>query len=142
MIVPMNKYTFLIHHSTYQEFLQKIRSIGVVHISTRKSEPTASMQELYRQLSEVNKARQRLESLHPAEEKKPVSYRSGEEVFNRLKEMEKEMEHNHHKLLQLEKDKKQIVPWGNFDWTTVEELAKSGLRIRFMYISIRKYQPE
>src|SRR5690554_1119182 len=116
MIVPMNKYTFLIHHSAYQDFLRNIRKIGVVHISTRKAEPTSSVQELYRHLAEVNKAVQRLETLHPGHVKAPVAYTSGEEVFSRLKEMEKEMEQNHHRMLQLEKDKKQITPWGNFDW--------------------------
>ncbi len=142
MIVPMYKYTFLVHHSSYQKFLENIRRIGVVHISTKNNEPTSQMQELFRHLSEVSKAAKRLESLEPEGVDKMPSFKSGEEVFNRLKEMEKEMEHNHHRILQLEKEKKQLTPWGNFDWNKLEELGKNGIQIKFMACPIRKWQPE
>ncbi len=142
MIVPMHKYTFLVHHSSYQEFLINIRRIGVVHISTKNNEPTPQMQELFRHLSEVSKAAKRLESLEPEEPETRPAFKSGEEVFNRLKEMEKEMEHNHHRLLQLEKEKKQLTPWGNFSWKKLEELKKNGIQIRFMACPVRKWQPE
>lgn len=142
MIVPMYKYTFLVHHAAYREFLRDIRKIGVVHISTKKKEPTSSMQEQFRHLSEVEKAFKRLESLTPDETGSAVSYKSGEEVFNRLKEMEKEMEHNHHRQLQLEKDKKLLTPWGDFEWDIIEKLKSNNIHLRFMSVPIRKYQPE
>ena len=56
MIIPMQKYTFLVHHLSYQEFLKSIQKLGVVHISTKNNEPTSRMQELFRLLSEVTKA--------------------------------------------------------------------------------------
>ncbi len=142
MIVPMYKYNFLVHHSLYQEFLKNIRRIGVVHISTKNNEPTPQMQELFRHLSEVTKAAKRLEALEPEKTGTPPSFNSGEEVFNRLKEMEKEMEHNHHRLVQLEKEKKQLTPWGNFDWSRLEELEKNGIQIRFMACPLRKWNPQ
>ncbi|MFW6290630.1 MAG: hypothetical protein ACOC0R_06645, partial [Mariniphaga sp.] len=91
----------MVHHSLYQEFLKNIRKIGVVHISTKNNEPTPRMQELFRHLSEVDKAAKRLEALEPEKTGTPPAFKTGEEVFNRLKEMEKEMEHKHHQLLQL-----------------------------------------
>ncbi len=142
MIVPMYKYIFLVHHSSYQEFLKSIRRIGVVHISTKINEPTPQMQELFRHLSEVTKAVKRLESLEPEENHEPMSFKSGEEVFDRLKEMERKMEHNHHRLLQLEKEKKQLTPWGNFEWENVGKLESSGIQIRFMVCPIRKWHQE
>jgi V/A-type H+/Na+-transporting ATPase subunit I len=142
MIVPMYRYVFLVHHLTYQEFLKNIRKLGVVHISTKKNEPTPQMQELFRHLTEVNKAVKRLESLEPEVPKAALPLHTGEEVFNRLKEMEKEMEHNHHRLLQLEKEKKQLTPWGNFDWNTIEVLEQNGIQIRFMACPIRKWQED
>lgn len=141
MIVPMHKYIFLVHHLSYQEFLKQIRRVGVVHITTKKNEPTPQMQDLIRHLSEVNKAYQKLESLE-TEENESIRFKSGEEVFLRLKEMEKEMEHNHHRLLLLEKEKKQLMPWGNFDNSLLEDLKQNGIRFRFMASPIRKFQPE
>ena len=141
MIVPMHKYIFLVHHLSYQESLKQIRRVGVVHITTKKNEPTPQMQDLIRHLSEVNKAYQKLESLE-TEENESIRFKSGEEVFLRLKEMEKEMEHNHHRLLLLEKEKKQLMPWGNFDNSLLEDLKQNGIRFRFMASPIRKFQPE
>ncbi|MBW6536762.1 MAG: V-type ATP synthase subunit I, partial [Mariniphaga sp.] len=53
----------------------------------------------------------------------------------------KEMEHNHHQVLQLEKEKKQLLPWGDFNWEKVRNLGEKGLHIRFMSCPIRKYEP-
>lgn len=32
MIIKMTKYTFLVYHKQYIEFLEKIREIGVLHV--------------------------------------------------------------------------------------------------------------
>jgi V/A-type H+/Na+-transporting ATPase subunit I len=55
--------------------------------------------------------------------------------------MEKELEHNHHQVLQLEKEKKQLLPWGEFKWETIHSLEEKGVHIRFMSCPIRKYEP-
>ncbi|SHJ77227.1 V/A-type H+-transporting ATPase subunit I [Tangfeifania diversioriginum] len=142
MIVPMYKYSFLVFHSGYQDFLKDIRKIGVVHINDKIKEPTPEMQDLFRHLTEVSKAIQKLEMIEPeATEKKP-ELKTGEAVFNRLKEIEKEGEHNHHQMQQLEKERKQLVPWGDFDWKMIEKLQKQGVEIRFMSCPIRKFEPE
>lgn len=142
MIVAMYKYAFLVYHSAYKDFLKEIRKIGVVHISIKNNEPTPEMQELFRHLNEVDKAAKKLDMLEPEKSETKPAFKTGEEVFNRLKAMEKEMEHNHHQVLQLEKEKKQLVPWGNFDWKQVQNLEGQGVHIRFMSCPVRKYNPE
>ncbi len=141
MIVPMYKYAFLVYHSTYKDFLKDIRKIGVVHISTKTNEPTPEMQELFRHLNEVDKASKKLDMLESEKSESKPEFKTGEEVFNRLKNMEKEMEHNHHQVLQLEKEKKQLQPWDDFDWQKLRKLEKQGVHIRFMSCPIRKYEP-
>ena len=141
MIVPMYKYAFLVHHSAYKDFLKEIRKIGVVHISIKNEEPTPEMQELFRHLNEVDKAAKKLDMLVPEKTDVKPDFKTGEEVFNRLKNMEKEMEHNHHQVLQLEKEKKQLLPWGDFDWEKVRKLEEKGVHIRFMSCPVRKYEP-
>ena len=140
MIVPMYKYAFLVYHSAYKDFLKDIRKIGVVHISTKTNEPTPEMQELFRRLNEVDKAAKKLEMIEPEKAETKPDFKTGEEVFNRLKAMEKEMEHNHHQLLQLEKEKKQLLPWDDFDWKKVRNLEEQGIHIRFMACPTRKYE--
>src|SRR5690554_3321559 len=84
----------------------------------------------------------RLESIETEASNKKPSFSSGEKVFNRLREMEKEMEHTQHRLQQLEKEKKQLEPWGDFDWDLLKELENNGFKFRFMISPTRKWQPE
>jgi len=139
MIIPMYKYSFLVYHSAYKDFLKDIRNIGVVHINEKIKEPTTEMQEDYRHLTEVDKAVTRLKTLEPEKIDKKPDLKTGEEVFNRLKQIEKELEHNFHLVLQKEKDQKQMLPWGNFDWSLVNKLRDHGINIRFMSCPSRKY---
>lgn len=142
MIVPMHKYVFLVYHSAYQDFLKNIRKTGVVHITEKRNEPTPYMQELFRQYTEVDKAAKKLDLLETDEKSAKPGYKTGEQVYLRLKEMEKEMEHLHHRMVQLEKEKKQLTPWGDFDWDMIDRLEENGLRVRFMSSPVRKYDPE
>jgi V/A-type H+/Na+-transporting ATPase subunit I len=141
MIVPMYKYAFLVYHSAYKNFLNDIRKIGVVHINTKIIESTPEMQELFRYHAEVDKAVKKLDMIDPEKTETSPEFKSGGEVFNRLKTMEKELEHNHHQVLQLEKEKKQLLPWGEFKWETIHSLEEKGVHIRFMSCPIRKYEP-
>jgi V/A-type H+-transporting ATPase subunit I len=142
MIIPMYKYSFLVHHTAYKEFLKDIRKIGVVHINEKIKEPTTEMQDLYRHLSEVDKAAKKLKMLEPKESKSLPRLSSGAELFDRLKEIEKESEHYFHTVLQLEKEHKQLQPWGDFKWELVEKLKKQGIVTRFLLCPIKKFMPE
>jgi len=142
MIVQMYKYSFLVFYSGYTEFLKDIRKIGVVHLKENKNEPTAEMQELFRHLTEVSKAVKKLESIETEGGGKKPEFESGKMVFNRLKEIEKEMEKNHHQVQHLEKERKQLQPWGDFDWSVIEKLNNEGIEVRFMTLPSKKYNPD
>ena len=142
MIVQMYKYSFLVFYSGYNEFLKDIRKIGVVHLKENKNEPTAEMQELFRHLTEVSKAVKKLESIETEGGGKKPEFESGKAVFNRLKEIEKEMEKNHHQVQHLEKERKQLQPWGDFDWSVIEKLNNEGIEVRFMTLPSKKYNSD
>lgn len=142
MIVPMYKYVFLVHHSAYKGFLKDIRKIGVVHISTTNNEPTPEMQDILRHHAEVVKAFQKLNMIHADETGDAPGFSTGQEVFVRLKTIEKEIEHNQQQIVQLDKEKRQLIPWGDFEWEKVKKLENNGLKIRFMSTPIRRYDTE
>ena len=37
MIQPMNKYAFLVFHKDYEAFLEKLRTLGVLHVKEQKN---------------------------------------------------------------------------------------------------------
>lgn len=142
MIVPMYKYTFLVYHAVYKDFLKEIRKIGVVHINEKVKEPTPEMQELFRHIAEVDRAIKKLEWLTPEETPSNLDFNRGEQVFQRIKDIEKEIEHNHHQIVHLEKEQKQMLPWGDFDWEQLRQLEEKGIHIRFMTCQVKKYDTE
>ncbi len=142
MIIPMYKYSFLVHHSAYSDFLKDIRKIGVVHINEKIKDPTAEMQDLYRHLSEVDKAAKKLKMQEPEEIELLPKLSSGKEIFNRLKEIEKEFENNFHTVMQLEKEQKQLYPWGDFDWDIVKKLKQEGIITKFFICPVKRFLPE
>lgn len=141
MIVPMHKYSFLVFHAGYKEFLKDIRKIGVVHINEKVNEPTPEMQELFRHLTEVDRTIKKLEWLSPVETGTRPDFMTGVQVYERIREIEKELEHNHHQVVQLGKELKQLLPWGDFQWEQVQKLEEKGLYIRFMNCHVKKYDP-
>lgn len=142
MIVPMYKYSFLVFHAAYKDFLKEIRKIGVVHINEKTKEPTAEMQELFRHLTEVDRTIKKLEWLAPEPTEIKPDIHTGEDVFHRVKDIEKAIEHNHHLVVHLEKEQKQLLPWGDFNWEQIKKLEDKGLYIRFYNCPVKKYQPE
>ncbi len=142
MIVPMYKYSFLVYHAGYSDFLKEIRRIGVVHINQKNFEPTHEMQELFRHISDVDRVLKKMEWLTPEETPSRPACSSGEKVYHRIRDIEKELEHNHHLQVHYEKEVRQMIPWGDFNWETVENLKQKGLSIRFYNCPVKKYQPE
>ncbi len=142
MIVPMYKYAFLVYHSNYKDFLKSIRKIGVVHINTKNNELTPEMQELFRHLSDVEKTAEKLEVTGIEKKGLNHNFKNGDEVYRRLKTIEKDTENNQQKILQLEKEKKLLLPWGDFEWDNIRKLEEQGIKVKFMSCPSRKYESE
>ena len=74
--------------------------------------------------------------------KKVIRDKKGVIDEEKKKEIEKELEHNFHTVLQLEKEHKQLQPWGDFDWELVDKLKEQGITTRFLLCPVKKFQPE
>ena len=63
MITAMNKYLFLIYHREYEAFLEKLRTIGVVHIrETKATKDVAELQDLLNLRKEIAQTKRMLAS--------------------------------------------------------------------------------
>ena len=144
MIVKMQKYSFLVHHAEYAQFLDEIRKIGVVHIETKAAEPTPEMQEMMRNISEVTQTMKSLE-LRKASLKEapaPIELKKDIELISQLKEYENEAEKALQACSNIEKEIRQTEPWGDFSVDTMCKLSQAGLEFRFLVCPIKKFQEE
>ncbi len=143
MIVPMLKYSFLVYHAEYPEFLQQIKELGVVHIVKKKDELTPEIVELYRKNSDVARVLKMLANRKVETEViSKHSFAGAEPLLNRVKEIETELEISQQALVQLDKEVKAAGPWGYFSYELIKKLETEGLNIRFLVCPVKKYQTQ
>jgi V/A-type H+/Na+-transporting ATPase subunit I len=143
MIVPMLKYSFLVFHADYGHFLEHLKELGVAHIVEHREEPTSEIQDLYRKISDLSKTIKILESrkknTKEITEEHPEALEGGEELNNRIRDIEIKLEQAKQHLTSLQKEEKQLEPWGYFSRENIKKLAEAGLTIRYFMCPESKY---
>jgi V/A-type H+-transporting ATPase subunit I len=141
MIVPMLRYSFLVYHADYPNFLNDIKDLGVVHVAQKEKEPTPEMQELFRTITDVDRVIRMLGKRKSHLETAPaaIEVQSGVALLDHLKQMEGELDKNQQLLSQIEKDIRQVTPWGDFSMPLLDKLAGNGLTFRFLICPVRKF---
>ena len=144
MITKMNKLTLLVYHKEYIDFLQRLRSVGVVHIVERKSGVTENP-EVEKQMAlaaRYMRAIKRLERC-PVQELKPA--KDCKDAISSVEKCESlltSIEQNKGILQSVEKDIAQLEPWGNFDVSTLDKLANAGYAVNFFISPAKSFKQE
>ncbi|MFW5754168.1 MAG: V-type ATP synthase subunit I, partial [Marinilabiliaceae bacterium] len=143
MIVPMFKYSFLVFHADYDRFLEHLKDLGVAHIVEHEDEPTAEIQDLYRRISDISKTIKNLESRRKrvTEETGDLPEDSGEKLNERILDIETDLEQLRQRLSSLQKEEKQLAPWGEFSREDVQKIKEAGLTFRYLICPESKYDP-
>jgi V/A-type H+-transporting ATPase subunit I len=61
MIIPMQKYSFLVYHKEYSNFLTDLQELGVLHVIEKKTEITDDINKKYQLLNSIDKTIKTLE---------------------------------------------------------------------------------
>src|SRR5690554_205273 len=143
MIVPMMKYSFLVYHADYKAFLKELKQMGVLHVQVKKQEATPEMQDLLRAYNDLLKT---IRSLSVRGKDKVVSgegprFADGAAVWQRIREIEAELEQKQQQIGSLEKEAQLLVPWGDFSPERLEDLKQSGLYFRFLVCRDKYFDP-
>lgn len=148
MIEKMKKLTFLVYHREYEEFLQQLQELGVMHIVTssikpRQSETISGYAEQIRQATILQKEMENL--LYAADleaEKVDGDAEKGMALmqefprFEHLKELRR-------KRAEQEAQLKQLEPWGNFDPAVVrDKMQTAGCELQFYVAPTKVYNKQ
>lgn len=137
MIERMKKLTFLVYHKEYQDFLEKLRELGVVHViekQTGEAEQPQLVEKIQRleRLRGVSKALGSLLDNVPEGTQIPdvtvADAVSAADTYDALIQKHTEIEQQ---AASLEKLCQQTEPWGDFDPQAVEKLANAGYVMQF-----------
>lgn len=146
MIVPMRKYSFLIYHKQYLEFLDAIREIGVLHV-IEKQEGVTENKLLNEQLQTLNRVRtiqRQLKSYLP-DDAVPVPVKDSANLASYLTDTEARLanlEALYQKLQLTEREWDRMEVWGTFSPELIEKLSQEGYVLHFYSCNIRKFDQE
>jgi V/A-type H+-transporting ATPase subunit I len=146
MIVPMQKYSFLVYHRQYAEFLEAIREIGVLHV-IEKQEGAAENDALNEQLQLLNRTRsaQRALKNYTKESSDLVStspYTDSAEVLADVEDRLVKIESLQQQLQQTDREWERMEVWGRFSPELISKLANSGYQLYFYSCNLRKFDQE
>lgn len=141
MISPMLKYSLLIYHREYEDILDELRDLGVVHILERDLQVSDEIREQYQYIDRIDKA---IRYLKKREYDHPVigGKLYGKDVFNEFTELQSQSEGIINKLNSLRKEIHELTPWGDFSSEMISRLKGEGIIIRFFTAPVRKFDPE
>lgn len=144
MIVPMKKVSFLVYAKAYQHFLQRLQELGTVHLITKTGHDGESEQlrEKYQHIYRLSTMIKFMERRMKDDKVIKEVTTDGLEIFEELEELRFEMEMYQQRLVNLQKEKAQVTPWGDFDHKTIDSLIKQGCSVRFYTVANNRYNPQ
>jgi len=146
MIVKMKRYSFLVYHKQYTDFLDKLRETGVLHV-IEKNQGIAENDALREKmllaariksvLKQLEKRQPKNTELAPADDS-----RDGLEVLTQVEQAIKDKEMLEQKLQATEKEREQMEVWGVFSHQRLKDLKDAGFNIQFFSCNLRKFDQE
>ena len=132
MIVKMMKYNIVLFSAERERFIERLRELGMVDITTSGWEPTEADRELVTAIESRTKALATLEQFAESEE-----YTEGAKavvagkVFESYQSAQAAIAAAKSENVRLQKSLDEWLPWGDFDCSTLAKLNESGLVLRY-----------
>jgi len=148
MITKMKKLTFLVYHKEYEEFLNSLRELGVVHI-VEKQQGAADNTELQENIRLFNRLAATLKLLQNQKHEKNAVIATeggtatrGMQVLDEVDALQTEHGKLSQQLQSCAKEKEVLEVWGNFEPTGIQKLKDAGYIIGFYSCSEGNYKEE
>lgn len=141
MIAPMKKYSFLVYHKEYNDFLLKIRELGVVHIIEKEGVVTEEIRLQYQNADQIDKAVRALESRGIVAETSSET-KAAQDVFIEFNEIQSDLSALAQQMAALRKEMAEAQPWGDFLPAEIEQLQQKGIRVKLFSCPQKAWNPE
>jgi V/A-type H+-transporting ATPase subunit I len=151
MIERMTHYTFLVLTDRYPDFLRRLQTLGVLHVTpTGTAHPaddadfqvaTSRLQRYQQLLAEMHAhlKKEDLEALPPLAQGWDYDVAQIEVAWQQLCGQIKDEEQN---VATLDVDIRALHPWGDFSHESILGLEKAGWKVRFWTAPAEAYRPE
>lgn len=144
MITAMKKYTMLVFHREYDEFLKKLRDIGGVHIIEKETEEKESV--LKEKFDLINSYDQIIKLLGRRNPQENTIYtqelESQENILEYLESLYKELEQNTQNITIVDKEIAKLEPWGNYNYGDILKLQEGNLNVHLYSCSTKRFNED
>ena len=147
MVARMRKFMFLAYHKDYQQFLDDLRDLGLIHVAESKK-AAEDNDDMYRLLSQAKLLKDAKSVLEKTIDKKDeVAFNTpnvevGKQLPIEIDKIENDRASLLQKLQVSIKEREALAPWGNFDPEQVAKLGKAGWNINFFVVPDNQFNPE
>lgn len=140
MIVSMKKYAFLVYHKEYDDFLLKLRAMGVVHIIEKEGAVNENIRLQLQKADQVDKMIRFFEA-RGLEPDNQLSMDNPEALVNEVDEIYAAQAHLTQQITMVRKETAESIPWGDFSPNLIHALAEKGIKIRLYSCMLRTWDP-
>ena len=144
----MKKYDFLVYHAQYDDFLEKLREIGVLHIATLENNDK-SCELLVEKFNLKKRIENNIDILYNKLDKdislSQTSIHDFDEGMDLLAKSEallSQLEQAKQALTIAEKEYERISAWGNFSIDQLKKIEETGYYVKLFTCPTRLYKPE
>lgn len=141
MIVAMTKYSFLLYHRDFEQFLNKLQDLGVVDIVKDNRKVDEAERELLARIGQYNSTIRFL-SMRGVKGQMPSLTLSAPQIVDRVDTILKEREQLENSLKKAVKELAEVKPWGDFDQTMLDKLDSHGIKLRFFSVPERNFNEQ
>lgn len=133
MISKMIRYDIVLYAGEQEHFVNELRELGLVDITTTGWEPNESDRALLAEIEARQKALEFLSSFASSDNfnANAMAYASGEEAYECYESARSERQRITQDTLRLEKLAEEIAPWGRYSIDDVTRLSERGIVMRF-----------
>ena len=134
MIAKMSKYDFVLYAAQSEDFIERLRELGLVDITTTGWEPSEEDRQLLLDIEGHAKAADFLKEFRADGERCKAGaepFATGEEAYRHYVAASKQAASLHAEIARLEKSADELRPWGEFSVESLRRLSERGIVLRY-----------
>ena len=132
MIARMSKYDFVLFAAQSEDFIARLRELGLVDITTTGWEPTEENRQTMLDIEGIAKAREAIAAWRTTHTETGVAYATGAEAYAAYREAQQAAATHNAEIGRLEKQAEELRPWGEFDLLATAALAGKGVVLHYL----------
>lgn len=132
MIARMSKYDFVLFAAQSEDFIARLRELGLVDITTTGWEPTEENRQTMLDIEGIAKAREAIAAWRTTHTETGAPYATGAEAYAAYREAQQTAAAHNAEIGRLEKLAEELRPWGAFDPMAAAALAGKGVVLHYL----------